>query len=82
VARLPPKSTATASTVVSPSGNTLPDAGVTVTGTGPSFSSMALTANGTAAPDGPVASTVMSSDTSISGGVSSRSRMKRSADAV
>jgi len=55
-------------TVVSPSGNVDPDAGVHVTGIAPSIGSAAVAANVATAPDGPVASTRMFPGTFTFGG--------------
>src|SRR5437868_2609461 len=56
-------------TVVVPSGKTAPEPGVHVTGRLPSCASVALAANVTAAPAGPVASTVIGAGTVTTGGV-------------
>src|SRR5258708_32254073 len=58
-ATLPAASCALHCTVVVPSGKVDPDAGVHVTGTGPSKSSMAVAVNVTTAPEALVASAVM-----------------------
>jgi hypothetical protein len=56
-------------TVVVPSGNVEPDAGVQVTGSVPSTTSVALAVNVTAAPLGLVACVVMFDGTATTGGV-------------
>src|SRR5262249_54730049 len=56
-------------TVVWPSGNVAPDAGVHVSTGAGSVSSVAVTVYVTTAPPGPVASLVMSAGTVITGGV-------------
>ena len=62
-------------TVVDPSGNVAPDVGAQLTGTTPSTRSVAEAVNVTAAPAGPVASTVMfPGSVSVGGSVSASSR--------
>jgi hypothetical protein len=74
VASLPAASLAEQSTIVSPKGKVLPEAGEQVTRTEPSLSSVAEGAgsNVTAVPSGPVASTVISAGSERAGGVMSR----------
>ena len=69
VAMLPQASVAVHVTVVMPGGNNEPDAGVHVGVMGPSTVSEADAENVTEAPDGPVASAVMSAGTVTVGGV-------------
>src|SRR5262245_60667488 len=75
VAVFPAASLAVQLTVVVPSGNSEPDAGVQLTATGPSTLSVAVTVYPTCAPPGSVASAVMSAGTVITGGVVSASRV-------
>ena len=56
-------------TEVTPSGNVDPEAGLHDTGTGPSTMSVAEGAKETAAPDGPVASAIVSAGSVNTGGV-------------
>ena len=66
---LPAASVAEQLTVVVVIANVEPEAGVHVTGTGPSTLSVAVTVKVTTAPDGLVASAVMLEGTVITGGV-------------
>ncbi len=68
-AALPAASLALRCTVVTPSGNVLPEAGLAVTATAPSTLSLAVAVKLTTAPDGLVASTVMLAGVAITGGV-------------
>jgi hypothetical protein len=69
-------------TVVAPSANALPDAGVQLVATAPSTRSVAEAANVTAAPAGPVASAVIGAGTLIAGGVVSVTVTVNVADAL
>src|SRR5258708_5073270 len=71
-AELPALSDAARLTVVVPSGNVLPEAGLATTETAPSTSSVALAVKFTNAPEGPMASAVMSAGAVMTGGVVSR----------
>src|SRR5262245_11960308 len=69
-------------TVVWPSGNVLPEGGAHVVATAPSTRSVALAAKLTAAPDGPVASSVMFAGTDTAGGVVSTTVTPKAAEAL
>src|SRR2546425_3116957 len=69
VALLPCASVAVHRTATVPRGNVDPEAGVHDTGTGPSTMSVAEGAKATAAPDGPVASAIVSAGSVNTGGV-------------
>ena len=71
---LPAASVAVHVTGVTPTANTLPDAGEQVTGNAPSVLSVADVANVTVAPPGCVAGAVMSAMLSMVGGVTSGKR--------
>jgi len=69
VAVLPCASVAVHRTATVPRGNVDPEAGLHDTGTGPSTMSVAEGAKETAAPDGPVASAIVSAGSVNTGGV-------------
>src|SRR5438270_8671833 len=64
-------------TVVTPSANVEPEAGKHVTGTGPSWSSLAVAVYVTTAPFGPVASAVIFAGSESTGGVESSLMMTK-----